>query len=75
MRGKITESKYLKQSRNVKNDVFVKHVGKCAQTETRFFRADRPADSVEFVLAFWPHSDLLAKMLTADLIRSEQIYF
>ena len=32
-----------------------------AQTEMKFCRADRPVDSVDFVLAFRPHSDLLAK--------------
>ena len=30
----------------------------------QFCRADRPAESVDFVLAFRPHSDLLAKMST-----------
>ena len=33
-----------------------------AQKEMQFRRADRPADSVDCVLVFRPHSDLLAKM-------------
>ena len=36
------------------------------QTVMQFCRADRPAESVDFVLAFRPHSDLLAKMATVS---------
>ncbi len=32
----------------------------------QFGRVDRPAETVDFVLAFWPHSDLLAKMPTVS---------
>ena len=36
------------------------------KTEMQFGRVDRPAETVDFVLAFWPHSDLLAKMPTVS---------
>ena len=35
-----------------------------AQAKMQFCQADRLADSIDFVLAFWPHPDLLAKMST-----------
>ena len=47
---------------------FVNQVGggswDAPKTEMQLFRADWPAKSVDFVLAFRPHSDLLAKMPT-----------
>lgn len=36
------------------------------QTEMQFFRAGWPAESVDFVLAFRPHSGLLARAPTVS---------